>query len=77
MKTLFLRIVLSNKMPFNNLKELEINSVVPSIIPRTRNDKPNESVIKIGMIVIPTVVEIANKKFIIRILVALVGMNKY
>lgn len=67
-KIFFLFFTLSNNTPLAKRSALDINSVVPSRIPRMISERPRDSVTKKGMIVIPTVVEIANKKFIKKIL---------
>ena len=61
-------LTLSNNTPLAKRRTFDINSVEPSKMPRIAKERPNESVTKKGIMVIPTVVEIANKKFIKKIL---------
>ena len=63
-KIIRLFLVLSNKTPFAKRKTFDRNSVKPSKIPKIKRERPKESVTKKGIIVIPIVVEIANKKLI-------------
>lgn len=63
-KIFLLFLILSNSTPLASLKTLERNSVIPSKIPRISKERPRESVIRNGMMVIPIVVETAKRKFI-------------